>query len=254
MKKTGLILALLLVPLCIASQESVVVKIDGMKGAGCVEKVTQVLNKVEGVKSAEVTLQPGSAAIDFESDKTNSAELVKAIAALGYKAEVDSPAASMTSKTTAKAGCPAAAKCTAAGTKPACLAEGKQTKSAQVMATKLGSSEINEHDACPTVQKCKELTEFHEAMHPLHMALEAEDFNSIRTGYAVLSGKANNIRKMKCDDTCVKDVKAFEEKRAAFLKSVEALGKACKSDDDRILADAFNLMHSAYIAMGQLAL
>lgn len=254
MKKTVLILALLLVATCFASEQSVVVTIGGMFCEGCVNKVTQALNQVQGVKSAQVSLQPGSAAISFESDKTNSDELVKTITALGYKADLAPSTTAKTSDAAAGSGCAAAKQCTAAGTKAACAIDAKQAKNQQVSATKFGSAEIKEQEECPTVEKCKELIEFHEAMHPLHMALQAEDFNSIRAGYAVLSGKADSIKKMRCDETCVSNVRAFEEKRTAFLKTVEALGKACENDDNNVLADAFNLMHSAYIAMGQLAL
>jgi len=231
-----------------------VVTIEGMTCGGCVNKVTQALNQVEGVKSAQVTLQPGSAAISFDAEKTNADQLVKTVAALGYKAELASAAPPKSPSVSAGTGCPAAKQCTDAGTKAACSIEGTQAKNEQVSASKLGPAEAIEHEHCPTISKCKELIEFHEAMHPLHMALQAEDFNSIRAGYALLSGKAENIKKMKCDETCVSDIKAFEKKRAAFLSRVDTLGQACKNDDNSGLAHAFEQMHTAYIEMGELAL
>jgi len=107
--------------------------------------------------------------------------------------------------------------------------------------------------ACPTLTQCKELIEFHSAMHPLHEALSAGDFEAMRLGYPLLADRAVAVKKMVCDEKCVTDVGEFKDRRGDLVKSVKKLGKAVKGDNNEKLADAFNKMHEDYIKVAELA-
>ncbi len=61
-------------------------KISGMSCAACSARIEKRLNRIEGVKAA-VNLATEKANIEYDSAKVKSAELIKTIEALGYKAE-----------------------------------------------------------------------------------------------------------------------------------------------------------------------
>lgn len=62
-------------------------KISGMTCAACSARIEKRLNRLDGVESAVVNLATEMANIEYDSAKVNSAELIKTIEALGYKAE-----------------------------------------------------------------------------------------------------------------------------------------------------------------------
>lgn len=62
-------------------------KISGMTCAACSARIEKRLNRLDGVESAVVNLATERANIEYDSAKVNSAELIKTIEALGYKAE-----------------------------------------------------------------------------------------------------------------------------------------------------------------------
>lgn len=64
--------------------ESINLNINGMTCSGCVASVTRVLKAVPGVASAEVTLTPGRAAIQFDSARTSASQLKAAVEDAGY--------------------------------------------------------------------------------------------------------------------------------------------------------------------------
>jgi len=61
-------------------------KITGMSCAACSARIEKRLNKFEGVK-ASVNLATQRASIEYDSSKIKSADLIKAVEALGYNAE-----------------------------------------------------------------------------------------------------------------------------------------------------------------------
>ena len=56
--------------------ESTIVKVAGMSCQGCVKSVTKVLLELPGVSRAEVSLERGEAAIDYDAG-TVTRELIK---------------------------------------------------------------------------------------------------------------------------------------------------------------------------------
>jgi copper chaperone CopZ len=62
-------------------------KISGMSCTHCVHSVTQALEQVEGVKSAQVDLPGGRAIVEYEDGKTETRQLVGAVMDEGYVAE-----------------------------------------------------------------------------------------------------------------------------------------------------------------------
>ena len=271
MKTSAVAFILALAAICFAAEEKAIITIDGMSCNGCVHKVTTSLDKIDGVNTTEVTLKPGQAIVTYAADKTNYETLLQAIAALGYKAsckdkvvgkatqckshikETAPDAASVShheaAVKVAPIPCPAVKTCKAAGTVPACGSHGQAKASISDHETNAGHKD----HACPTITKCKELIEFHDTMHPLHIALMAGDYQSIRQGYHQLAERAKAVEHMKCDDKCVKkDVRDFEKKRKELLKQVDKFGQACQDDDDRKLTKAFDKMHDAYAELGSM--
>jgi len=59
--------------------------VKGMTCAGCVKNVQAALEKVAGVKKAEVMLEKNEASVTYEKGKTTPEELVKAVEKAGYK-------------------------------------------------------------------------------------------------------------------------------------------------------------------------
>ena len=268
--KKALIFILTCAALAIAAEEKVTIQIEGMTCGGCVNKVTTTLEQIAGVKSADVSQKPGSAAITYESDQADPEVMMSAIAGLGYKAsmasltageathcadegkkEVQAEAAVAESKQAAlKPGCAMASTCKKAGSKPACATPATSVKE-ESSKPSAGHTESG-HD-CPTLSQCKDLIEFHDTMHPLHLALSEGQFQVIRDGFPKLAEKADAVKAMKCDKSCVTDVEKFEKIRLTLLESVDELGTACKTDDDENLTRAFDKMHASYVELGKLA-
>ncbi len=64
--------------------ETTTIAITGMTCMGCVGSVKRVLDGIDGVAHAEVTLQPGQAAINYDIAKTNLDAIKAAITDAGY--------------------------------------------------------------------------------------------------------------------------------------------------------------------------
>jgi len=58
--------------------------IPGMRCAGCTERVTKVLERLEGVHSARVTLEDTTARVEHDPDRAPTEDLQAAIEKAGY--------------------------------------------------------------------------------------------------------------------------------------------------------------------------
>lgn len=65
---------------------TVTLNIDGMTCGGCVKSVTKVLNDLDGVRSATVSLENKNAQVEFDEGKIQMAQLVEAVEDAGYDA------------------------------------------------------------------------------------------------------------------------------------------------------------------------
>ena len=65
---------------------TVTLNIDGMTCAGCVKSVTKVLNDLDGVHSATVSLENKNAQVEFDEGKIQIAQLVEAVEDAGFDA------------------------------------------------------------------------------------------------------------------------------------------------------------------------
>lgn len=154
--------------------------------------------------------------------------------------------------------CSEAAKkaCASAKTKAGCCATKTAHKSSamadQVSADAAVKAEVSSAGAhvCPDVAGKTALQEFHESMHPLHMALGENDFAAIREGLPILLKASKSVKDYKCVgyDNCPKDErKAFDRNKKELLNAVKDLKKACKGNNDAKVTASFDKMHEAYI-------
>ena len=65
---------------------TITLNIDGMTCGGCVKSVTKVLNGLDGVRSATVSLENKNAQVEFDEDKIQIAQLVEAVEDAGFDA------------------------------------------------------------------------------------------------------------------------------------------------------------------------
>lgn len=63
-------------------------EISGMTCNHCVMRVEKTLKAVNGVQSASVDLTSRLATVEYDSDRTDSGQLISAIEGAGYKAEI----------------------------------------------------------------------------------------------------------------------------------------------------------------------
>ena len=66
--------------------QTLTLKIDGMTCGGCVKSVTTVLENLEGVEKAEVSLENADAIISFDESKIQPAALIEAVEDAGFDA------------------------------------------------------------------------------------------------------------------------------------------------------------------------
>ena len=64
--------------------QTVTLNIDGMTCGGCVKSVTRLLEGVEGVEKAEVSLENKNAVVEFDPAQTNPAALIEAVEDGGF--------------------------------------------------------------------------------------------------------------------------------------------------------------------------
>ena len=65
---------------------TITLNIDGMTCGGCVKSVTKVLNDLDGVHSATVSLENKNAQVEFDESKIQIAQLVEAVEDAGFDA------------------------------------------------------------------------------------------------------------------------------------------------------------------------
>ena len=65
---------------------TITLNIDGMTCGGCVKSVTKVLNDLDGVRSATVSLENKNVQVEFDEGKIQIAQLVEAVEDAGYDA------------------------------------------------------------------------------------------------------------------------------------------------------------------------
>ena len=65
---------------------TITLNIDGMTCGGCVKSVTKVLNDLDGVRSATVSLENKNAQVEFDEGKIQIAQLVEAGEDAGFDA------------------------------------------------------------------------------------------------------------------------------------------------------------------------
>lgn len=63
------------------------ITVTGMHCSGCSERVSKVLNELQGVRSADVSLEDEQATIQFDQDQTGIDKMMAAIEKAGYQAE-----------------------------------------------------------------------------------------------------------------------------------------------------------------------
>ncbi|WP_314777605.1 heavy-metal-associated domain-containing protein [Cardiobacterium hominis] len=68
--------------------QTVVLNIGGMNCGGCVKNVTGILQGVDGVARADVSLEANNATVSFDPAKTNPAALIEAVEDGGFEASL----------------------------------------------------------------------------------------------------------------------------------------------------------------------
>ena len=68
------------------SKNKTTLHLEGMSCGHCAMKVTQALQGVEGVKSADVNLEKKKVEIEFKNAKVDDGILIAAVEKAGYKA------------------------------------------------------------------------------------------------------------------------------------------------------------------------
>ena len=66
--------------------QTITLNIEGMTCGGCVKSVTRILEGVNGVTKAEVSLEQKNAVIEFDPDLTSPAALIEAVEDGGFDA------------------------------------------------------------------------------------------------------------------------------------------------------------------------
>ena len=61
-------------------------KIEGMHCAGCSNRLEKILNNVDGIESAKVSLEEKSADIKYDETQVSEKELIEAVKDAGFKA------------------------------------------------------------------------------------------------------------------------------------------------------------------------
>ncbi|MDX9944436.1 MAG: heavy-metal-associated domain-containing protein [Azonexus sp.] len=67
--------------------ENTLIKIDGMSCQGCVKNITAILQGLDGVISAEVSLAAAEASVAFDPLRVERSALLAAIEDAGFDAE-----------------------------------------------------------------------------------------------------------------------------------------------------------------------
>ena len=111
-----------------------------------------------------------------------------------------------------------------------------------------------EGHVCPEVKERAALKEFHNAMHPMHVALGEENFAGVKEGMPKLMATTEGISKFSCEgyDKCSDACRAnFDGNKTALIDAVKVLAKTCKGDDNEMVNKQFETMHEAYITLAK---
>ena len=65
--------------------ETITLKVSGMSCGGCVASVTRALRALPGVAEVTVALEPGTATISFDPQRTGLPALKRAVEDAGYE-------------------------------------------------------------------------------------------------------------------------------------------------------------------------
>lgn len=68
--------------------ETITLNIGGMTCGGCVKSVTKVLENLNGVEKADVSLENANAVITFDAGKIQTAALIEAVEDAGFDASL----------------------------------------------------------------------------------------------------------------------------------------------------------------------
>ncbi len=272
MKRAVILSVLFIVSAALAADQTCILKVGGMTCNGCAGKIKAALDKVEGVKSVDVSLALGSASIVYDNGLVGTEKMIKVVTYLGYKASEETVAAGAKTESgyspvrddkAVESGVEKSAPkivISGAESEKPIAAEIPQTTDKPTDAVSTAAVEKGENDEhlCATLKSCKELNEFHEAMHPLAMAIgfegdEEKDYDFVRQNYPELKAKAMALSKIKIDDKMVTDTKAFEKKRKELVKAVEDFGAAISKNDKAMMDRTFEIVHKAYIDLAMLS-
>src|SRR5713101_3631571 len=83
------LVAVLLVGTSRAADTTAKFKVTGMYCDACQTKIQQALSKADGVKSAKVDLESGSATVNYDDAKVKPDQMIKIIEKEGYKAQLE---------------------------------------------------------------------------------------------------------------------------------------------------------------------
>ncbi|WP_373776361.1 heavy-metal-associated domain-containing protein [Neisseria dentiae] len=67
---------------------TITLNIGGMTCGGCVSSVTKVLENLNGVEKADVSLENAHAVITYDADKIQTAALIEAVEDAGFDASL----------------------------------------------------------------------------------------------------------------------------------------------------------------------
>ena len=67
--------------------KKIVLGIEGMHCEGCVNRLTKVLNGLDGVNDAKVSLENKNAVIEYDEDKIEIEDLKQAVSDAGFEAK-----------------------------------------------------------------------------------------------------------------------------------------------------------------------
>ena len=66
--------------------DTTIIKVGGMKCGGCVKSVTNVLQELQGVARAEVSLEQGQVRVEYEAARVGIDAMKAAIVDAGFEA------------------------------------------------------------------------------------------------------------------------------------------------------------------------
>src|SRR5690554_5616115 len=69
------------------AREKILLNLEGMSCAACAARIEKTLNGLTGVKKATVNLAAAKASVEYDSSQVEVSGLIKAVEALGFRAE-----------------------------------------------------------------------------------------------------------------------------------------------------------------------